>query len=137
MCAGTPLPIRTWDWPAVVITWALVRIRPCPLTTKPEPWPPLASGTLPESKYEMIVTTPAARVRKIWAGWKPLPASGFATTTGAASPELGGWVTTTVFVVPPGSQPAALPTTSTAAPPITAATRAMAAAELERTGGPL
>ena len=60
------------------------------LTTKPEPWAALASGTLPESKYEMIVTTPAERLRKIWAGAKPLPASGFATTTGAASPARAG-----------------------------------------------
>ena len=121
-----------------MITCALVRIRPCGLTTKPEPWAAVASGTLPSSKYDRIVTTPAERDRKIWAGAKPLPASGFATTTGAASPVPdGGWATTTVFVVVPPSQPVALPTASTATPPSTAATRAMAAAELERTGGPL
>ena len=70
---------------------------------------------MPESKYEMIVTTPAERLRKIWAGAKPLPASGFATTTGAASPaRAGAWATTTVFVVVVPSQPVALPTASTA-----------------------
>ena len=127
----------TCGWPALVITWAFVRITPCGLTTNPEPWPALASGTLPELKYETIVTTPAERERKICAGANPLPVSGFATTTGAASPPRAGCVTTTVLVVVPPSQPAAFPTTSTAAPPITAATRARAAAELGRTGGPL
>src|SRR5665213_2843288 len=84
----------------------------------------------------MIVTTPAARVRKIWAGWKPLPSSGLATTTGAlASPaDAAGARTMTVFVELECSQPAVEPTTSTTAPPTTAAIRARAAAEVERTG---
>ena len=48
------------------------------------------------------MTTPAARVRKIWAGWKPLPSNGLAATTGAfGSPaEAAGARTTTVFVEP-------------------------------------
>src|ERR1700712_2523843 len=83
----------------------------------------------------MIVTTPAERVRKIWAGWKPFPSSGLAATTGApASPrETAGARTTTVFVELEWSHPAAQATASTSAPP-TAAIRARAAAARESTG---
>ena len=51
-----------------VVGWALtalslVMIVPRRSTRNPEPWPARASGRFASSKYEMIVTTPAARWR--------------------------------------------------------------------------
>jgi hypothetical protein len=81
------------------------------------------------------VTTPAERVRKIWAGSKPFPSKGLAATTGAFAAPAGdaGPRTTTVLGAPECSHPAAEATASTSAPPTTAAIKASAEAERERT----